>query len=136
MRVACYLLLLAAGAALLWHQAAGLPPYRAAGLLSWPVVAAASAAAELFVLHIQVRREAQAVSLSEIPMMLGLFFCTPLAFGLGRVAGVLLVCALWRRQAPIKLIFNCVQVGLESAVAFTVVLNVPSVTRAAVKLSR
>src|SRR5260370_26533772 len=71
-RVACYLLLLAAGAALLWHQAAGLPPYRAAGLLSWPVVAAASAAAELFVLHIQVRREAQAVSLSQIPTMLGL----------------------------------------------------------------
>jgi diguanylate cyclase (GGDEF)-like protein len=121
-RITLVVALLAAAAALLWWPAAGLPPYRAAGgdPLSWWQLALLSAAAELFVLHIQVRREAQAVSLSEIPQVVGLFLAAPVSFGVGRVLGVLLVCVLRRRQAPLKLAFNGVQVALESAIAVLV----------------
>jgi diguanylate cyclase (GGDEF)-like protein len=88
--------------------------------LNWIILAALSAAAERFVLHIQLRREAQAVSLSEIPQVLGLFFATPLDFGIGRTLGMLLACALWRRSTPIKTAFNTVQVAVESGIALLV----------------
>ncbi len=119
-RVAGMLVLLAAAAVPLWLAAARLPAYRPAETLDWWLLAAVSAAAELFVLHIQVRREAQAISLSEVPQVLGLFLLTPAQFGLGRVVGVLLVCALWRRQAPIKVAVNVVLVAVESAIAVLV----------------
>jgi diguanylate cyclase (GGDEF)-like protein len=101
----------------LWLLAAGLPAYVPVGHLPWWTLALLSAGAELFVLHIQVHREAQAISLSEIPLVFGLFLATPVSFGVGRVVGVVLVCALWRRQAPIKLIFNGVLLAVESAIA-------------------
>jgi diguanylate cyclase (GGDEF)-like protein len=119
-RVAAVVALLAAVAVPLWLLAAGQPAYRPAGHLPWWVLALLSAAAELFVLHIQVRREAQAISLSEIPLVLGLFLATPVTFGIGRVVGVLLVCVLRRRQAAVKLIFNGVLVLVESAIAVLV----------------
>jgi diguanylate cyclase (GGDEF)-like protein len=118
--------LLAVLAALLCGFAAGQQPYRQGGHLHWLLLATLSAAAELVVLHIQVRREAQAISLSEVPQVVGLFLATPVSFLIGRVAGVLAVCVLHRRQAPLKLAYNGVQIALESAVAllvFRVVLD-------------
>ena len=47
----------------------------------------AFAATEACVLHIQVRREAQTVSFSELPLVLGLFFASPLAMLAGRLIG-------------------------------------------------
>jgi diguanylate cyclase (GGDEF)-like protein len=127
-RVASAIVLLAVPAALLCRIAVDQAPYRGGGWhLDWLVLAGLSAAAELFVLHIQVRREAQAVSLSEIPQVVGLFLATPLTFLVGRLLGVLSVCVLHRRQAPLKLAYNGVQIALESAVAvlvFRAVLDV------------
>jgi diguanylate cyclase (GGDEF)-like protein len=119
-RIAGLVVFLAAAAVPLWLLAARLPAHLPSGHLPWWLLAALSAAAELFVLHIQVRREAQAISLSEIPQVLGLFLATPVTFGIGRVIGVLLVCALRRRQAPLKLIFNGMLVLVESATAVLV----------------
>ncbi|OLE22381.1 MAG: hypothetical protein AUG44_24990 [Actinobacteria bacterium 13_1_20CM_3_71_11] len=119
-RVGGLILLLAVLAAVLWWFAARLPAHRPGAPVYWVVLALLSLATERFVLHIQVRREAQAISLSEVPQVLGLFLTTPLGFGLGRMVGMLAACMLWRRQAPIKLAFNTVQVGLESAIALLV----------------
>jgi diguanylate cyclase (GGDEF)-like protein len=119
-RVSGLIVALAAIAAVLWFFAARLPGYRPATFMSWIVVAVLSAAAERFVVHIQVRREAQAVSLSEVPLVLGLFLATPVDFGVGRLLGVLAACVLWRRSSPIKTIFNTVQIAVESAVALLV----------------
>jgi diguanylate cyclase (GGDEF)-like protein len=119
-RVAAVIAVLAVAAVPLWLIAARLPAYRPGRQLPWWLLAALSAAAEMFVLHIQVRREAQAISLSEIPLVFGLFRCAPGQFMLGRVLGILLVCALWRRQAPIKVLFNAALVAVESAVALLV----------------
>jgi diguanylate cyclase (GGDEF)-like protein len=119
-RIGGLIVVLAVLAAASWWFAADLPAYRVPSSLNWVVLALLSAAAERFVLHIQVRREAQAVSLSEIPLVLGLFLATPVDFGIGRTLGMLLACALLRRQAPVKVAFNAVQVAVESAVALLV----------------
>src|SRR4051812_10353145 len=83
-RVGVLIGVLIATAAVLWSFAARLPAPRPATALNWIVVAVLSAAAERFVVHIQLRREAQAVSLSEVPLVLGLFLATPADFGVGR----------------------------------------------------
>jgi len=111
---------LATVAVVLWSFAARLPVHRPAVLLPWFLLAVLSAAAERFVVHIQLRREAQAVSLSEIPFVLGLFLATPADFGAGRVLGMLAACVLWRRSSLIKTAFNTVQVAAESAVGLLV----------------
>jgi diguanylate cyclase (GGDEF)-like protein len=118
--VAAVIAVLTAGAGALWWTAEDLSTYPFGHRLPWWGLALLSAVAELAVLHIQVRREAQAVSLSEIPQVVGLFMATPVSFGLGRVVGVFATCLLRRRQAPLKLAFNVAQVALESAVAVLV----------------
>ena len=45
------------------------------------------AATDTFVLHIQARRETQTISLSEIPLVLGLYFAAPMAMLVGRLVG-------------------------------------------------
>jgi diguanylate cyclase (GGDEF)-like protein len=118
--VAAVIAVITAVSGVLWWQAHDWAAYPFGHRLPWWGLALLSAVAELVVLHIQVRREAQAVSLSEIPQVVGLFMATPVSFGLGRVLGVFAVCLLRRRQAPLKLAFNVALVALESVVAVVV----------------
>ena len=74
--------------------------------LPWWAIALLSAACELVVLHIQVRREAHALSLSELSVVIGLFFCSPHGYLAGRLVGTFAAMA-WRRQPPLKTLFNC-----------------------------
>jgi diguanylate cyclase (GGDEF)-like protein len=126
-RVSVMIAVLTAIAGALWPVAVHLPGYRPAPFMTWIVLAVLSAAAERFVVHIQLRREAQAVSLSEIPLVLGLFLATPADFGIGRALGMVAACVIWRRSSPIKTVFNTVQVAVESAVALLVFGGVLSV---------
>lgn len=88
-----------------------LPPTRrpvpgADPWLPWWALLLAVIACELIVVHLQVRREAQAVSLSELAIVLALFYGSPGGFLLARAIGSALVYAVWRRQSPIKVLFN------------------------------
>ena len=74
--------------------------------IPWPLLAVLFVLAEVSVLHVQVRREAHAVSLSDIPLVLGLFFVAPTGLILARLLGSLSVLAVHRRQSPLKLLFN------------------------------
>ena len=74
--------------------------------LHWSVLLALFLVVEASVLHVQLRREAQTVSMSEIPLVLGLFLADPFTVVATRVLGSALVYALYRRQAPLKLTFN------------------------------
>ena len=127
-RVGLLILVLAAVAAVLWWLAAPLPAFRSHPPVNWLVLAVLSAAAERIVLHIQLRREAQAVSLSEIPQVLGFFLASPVSFGIGRVLGMLTACAVLRRSTLIKIAFNTVQVAVESALGLLVFHGVSGVT--------
>ncbi len=105
---------------LLTHTPALDTPVLGPVQLPWWSMVLMFAAAEAVVLHIQVQREAQTVSLSEIPLVVGLFMADPLALLIGRTLGSLLVFTLQRRQAPIKVAFNTALVLASGSLALTV----------------
>jgi diguanylate cyclase (GGDEF)-like protein len=88
--------------------------------LPWWAVALLVAACEAVVLHLQVRREAQAVSLSELAIVVALFFAAPAAMLVGRLVGSTAVFVGWRRQSGIKVLFNCALSLAETSVALLV----------------
>jgi diguanylate cyclase (GGDEF)-like protein len=64
------------------------------------------AVSEVFVVHLRFRHDAHTFSLSEIPLMLGLFYASPEALVCAQLIGGGLILALHRRQPAIKLVFN------------------------------
>ena len=88
--------------------------------LPWWAFALFFALTESAVLHVQSRREAQTVSISELPLVLGLFFAAPWALVLGRVVGSLIVFVIQRRSSLLKSTFNVVLITAETLVALTV----------------
>ena len=88
--------------------------------IPWWVLAVGFYLAETNVVHLEFRRQAHTFSLSEIPLVLGLFFATPMDFVLANVLGAGLGLALVRRQAPIKLAFNVSHFALEAVLAVLV----------------
>ena len=86
----------------------------------WWAVAVAFAAVESVCLHLEARREATAVSLSELPLALGLFLATPCDLLVGRLVGSVLVFALLRRSSALKTVFNLALVSAETCVALAV----------------
>ncbi len=90
----------------------------------WPVLLVMFCAVEIFVLHIQVKREARTISMSEIPLVLGMFFAMPLTALAVRVVGAALVHALYRRQTLLKLSFNVALNAAETGVALVVFRSV------------
>ena len=96
------------------------PPEPPAGLqISWWVLAILFGAAEIWVFHIQFGREAKSISISEIPLVLGLFYATPGPLMLGRVLGPALVVVLYRRQTPLKAALNIALFYANGAVAIS-----------------
>jgi diguanylate cyclase (GGDEF)-like protein len=61
---------------------------------------------EVFVVHLKFRHDAHTFSLSEIPLMLGLFCASPLTLVGAQLLGGGVMLAAHRRQRPIKLVFN------------------------------
>jgi diguanylate cyclase (GGDEF)-like protein len=77
-------------------------------------------AAERTVVHFSFNRHSHSFSLSEIPLVLGLFFASPAAVVVGHAAGSLIALSLHRRQNLQKLVFNVVQFTLQAALAIVV----------------
>ncbi|WP_167762219.1 bifunctional diguanylate cyclase/phosphodiesterase [Blastococcus sp. CT_GayMR20] len=90
--------------------------------LPWWAVALAFAATDVFVLNVQARRETQTVSLSEIPVVLGLFFAAPGALLAGRLIGCAAAMIVYRRSPPLKIAFNLSLVLAETTVTISVFL--------------
>jgi diguanylate cyclase (GGDEF)-like protein len=72
---------------------------------------------EIYVVHIEFRRDAHSFSLSEIPLVIGLFFATPPQFVLAQFAGAALALGIHRRQSLLKMAFNTTHFCLEACVA-------------------
>jgi GGDEF domain-containing protein len=73
--------------------------------------------AEVFVVHIDFRRDAHTFSLVEVPLVLGLFFLPPAALVPAHLAGAGTALAAYRRQSPRKLFYNLGALALEDCVA-------------------
>ncbi|MBW3669246.1 MAG: EAL domain-containing protein [Actinobacteria bacterium] len=76
--------------------------------------------AETFVVQLVFRREAYSFSLSEIPLVLGLFFATAPVLIAAHVVGAGGALVVKRRQRPVKLCFNVAQMTLSTGAAVAV----------------
>ncbi|MDQ4025642.1 MAG: ATP-binding protein [Actinomycetota bacterium] len=85
--------------------------------IPWWAVAGLFFLAEVCVVHLQFRREAYSFSLSEIPLVLGLFFLTPAVLVFAQLVGSGAALAFHRRQSPLKLVFNLAHLSLEAILA-------------------
>ena len=94
-----------------------LPPYLSHVALPWWAMALAFAATDVFVLNVQARRETQTISLSEIPLVLGLYFASPLALIVGRALGSAAAMIGYRRSPPLKITVNLALILSETAIA-------------------
>ena len=86
-------------------------------VIPWWVLAGLFGAAEVWVFHIQFGREAKSISLSEIPLVLGLFYAAPGPLMVARVLGPAAVVLLHRRQTPLKAALNVTLFYANGAVA-------------------
>ncbi len=97
-----------------------LPPASVSPLgpeVSWVLLALLFGVAEVCVLHVQMRGGARTVSLSEAPLVLGLFFTTPSGLVLARLVGPLVVFVVIRRQALVKIGVNAAVLLVEVCLA-------------------
>jgi diguanylate cyclase (GGDEF)-like protein len=92
---------------------------RLPGADAW-MLAAAFAAAELLPVHFELRREAVSLSISTVPLVIGLYTVAPWALVAARVAGTVAALRVHRHQAPLKLAVNASGVALETAIAAAV----------------
>jgi diguanylate cyclase (GGDEF)-like protein len=100
-----------------------LPVAESGGLrLPWWLLTVPFAVFELVVLNVQIGREARSVSLSEIPMAVGLAFAAAPDLIAARVLGAMVIYIFVRGQhkQPIKLLFNVVVALTEAVLAVAV----------------
>lgn len=88
--------------------------------MPWWLLAIGFGVAEVFVIHLRIRRHAHSFALSEIPLVLGLVFSTPGAVILAQAVGVGIVLATYRRQTPLRLSFNVTQRSFTAILAVLV----------------
>ena len=77
--------------------------------------------AEAKVIHLHIGRSAHSFSMSELPLVAGLFLVTPPAFIAARLVGSAVALVVNRRQRRVKLAFNLAQFGLASVVSVWIV---------------
>ena len=96
------------------------PAYLPSPGVSWWVLAVAFAATEVYVVHLDARRQGQTISLSEIPLVVGLFLAAPVALVVGKVVGSLAAMVVHRRSPLVKVTFNLALHVAEASVAVAV----------------
>ncbi len=118
--------LLAITCAAVWARA--LSSFGGVGLgpgpyLSWWALAVAFFFAEIFVVHLQFRKQAHTLSLTEIGLTLGLLLGAPAGLLIGQLMGTLvaLIVTRWKSQRQlVKFAFNLAELPLCSGVALLI----------------
>lgn len=88
--------------------------------IPWWVLAPMFYFAELFVVHLQFRRDAHSFSVSEIPLVLGLFFVSPAGLLAAQLLGAGAALGFRRRQPLLKLTFNLALLAVQVCTAVIV----------------
>jgi diguanylate cyclase (GGDEF)-like protein len=97
-----------------------IEPIAAPVRVRWWLLAPMVYLSELTVVHLRFRREAHSFSMSELPLVVGLFFAAPADLLLAQFLGNAAALALNRRQPPVKFAFNLSQFSLQACVAVLV----------------
>lgn len=107
-----------ASALALWSSSVSdLSGLRSPLQIPWWALAMLFAGAEIFVIHLQLRRDAHSFSLSEVPLLLGLFFSSPGGLVAAQLIGAAAALAVHRRQSALKLAFNLSHFALGTQLA-------------------
>ncbi len=86
----------------------------------WWAIALLFYLAEAYVVHIQFRREAHTISLSEVALIPALYILSPSGLLAASLAGAAVALIVARRQRVEKLVFNLAQLALTTACAVIV----------------
>ncbi len=113
-------LVITAAAGLIAWATAGMGPIGGPLRLRWWMLAPMVYLSELTVVHLRFRRDAHSFSMSELPLIAGLFFATPLELFIAQLIGNAAALAINRRQPLIKFAFNLSQFSLQAAIAIVV----------------
>jgi diguanylate cyclase (GGDEF)-like protein len=118
---------LALACAAVWGVAvSGLdaPAFGLSPVLSWYWLALAFYLAEVLVVHLQFRKQAHTLSLTEIGLTLGLMLGAPSSLLIGQLAGTLVALVVNRRRSQLrqlaKFAFNLAELPLCSGIALLV----------------
>ena len=87
--------------------------------IPWFALIAMVYVAEITVVHLRFHRHAHSFSMSEVPIVLGLFAAAPIALIFAQI-GFTLALLINRRQPPMKLAFNVAQQTFQVALAVIV----------------
>ena len=83
----------------------------------WWMLAAGFAVTEVFVLDVSSARNERWLTLSEVPLVIGLVFSTPTTIVAAQALGVAAVLVLYRREKPLRCAFNVAQRAAATLVA-------------------
>jgi diguanylate cyclase (GGDEF)-like protein len=97
-----------------------LPSYTDGFRVPWWALAVGFAATEVFVIHAHIRGSAHTLSLSELPLVVGLLLAAPQELIIAQVLGPVVVLLLVRQCEPVKLAFNVAQFALTAALTIVV----------------
>jgi signal transduction histidine kinase len=90
----------------------------------WWSLAIAFLVAEVFVIHVRIAKDAHSLSLSEIPLVIGLAYVSPGALVVAQAIGVGAALAIHRRQNPRRIAFNLAQRSATATIAIAVFAGV------------
>jgi diguanylate cyclase (GGDEF)-like protein len=88
--------------------------------LRWWMLAPAFILVEILVVHLDVQREAQTISLSEVPIVIGLFFAAPVELIAAQALGAGVALLFFRRQPVLKAAFNLAQFAVVTGVTVAI----------------
>jgi diguanylate cyclase (GGDEF)-like protein len=97
-----------------------LPAVGLAPVAVLAAVAAAFALSELAVVHVSVGRNSWTLSLSDVPLVVGLFVLAPGGYLAARLVGAVVPLAVRHRASPHKLLFNLAWYSVEASLALLV----------------
>ncbi|HEX6580532.1 MAG TPA: HAMP domain-containing sensor histidine kinase [Actinomycetota bacterium] len=83
----------------------------------WWTLAAGFAVTEVFVLDVSSSRNERWLTLSEVPLVIGLVYSTPATIVAAQALGVAAVFVLYRREKPLRCAFNVAQRAAATLVA-------------------
>jgi diguanylate cyclase (GGDEF)-like protein len=89
-------------------------------VMPWWGLAIAYFLCGVMVVHITLRSQAYTITLSEVALVVGLLSASPSALIIGGIIGTGVSLAVWRRQRPLKVLFNVVLFVIEADVAVLV----------------
>jgi diguanylate cyclase (GGDEF)-like protein len=105
-----------------------LPTVPTALTLPWVVWAAAFAASEVLVVHVQWQRDAHTFSISDLVLAAGFYLAAPGDLVVALVVGAGAALWLHRRQTGLKLAFNVAEYALGGGLAVTVFAGLSALT--------